>query len=287
MRIGTVAGVRLTETTATEYEVIRTPKLIRRSDPETCGVQVLTYGQIGLEQGGDQTILRPGELSIIDHSRPFSILGMSDRKIVNVTFRKTLLPVSADLLAQLTGARIPARPGTAGLVSSLLRQLLARLDEDEMADNAWLALAVVDLIAAGIASRLDRGAKIGPERRQRAMFLRIHAYIDKHLGEPTLAPAAIAAAHHISARYLRKLFEANGETVTDRIRNHRLARCRRDLLDPALTDLPVAAIARRWGFTSAAHFTRVFREAYGLPPAAYRHTHRQLGSHRQLPAAYP
>jgi AraC-like DNA-binding protein len=32
----------------------------------------------------------------------------------------------------------------------------------------------------------------------------------------------------------------------------------------------VSAIAARWGLMDAAHFSRAFRAAYGLPPAEYR-----------------
>jgi AraC-like DNA-binding protein len=48
------------------------------------------------------------------------------------------------------------------------------------------------------------------------------------------------------------------------------ARCRRDLLDPALRDRPVSAIAARWGITDPAHFSRLFRATYGVPPSEYR-----------------
>ena len=54
------------------------------------------------------------------------------------------------------------------------------------------------------------------------------------------------------------------------IRGRRLERCRRDLADPALASRPVAAIAARWGFSSAADFSRAFRAVHGLPPAEYR-----------------
>jgi AraC-like DNA-binding protein len=54
------------------------------------------------------------------------------------------------------------------------------------------------------------------------------------------------------------------------IRERRLERCRRALLDPALRHWSVSAIAAHWGFVDAAHFSRVFRAAYGLPPAEYR-----------------
>ncbi|MFF1491603.1 helix-turn-helix domain-containing protein [Streptomyces sp. NPDC058304] len=34
---------------------------------------------------------------------------------------------------------------------------------------------------------------------------------------------------------------------------------------------PVHTVARRWGFTNASVFSRVFREAYGTSPTEFRH----------------
>jgi AraC-like DNA-binding protein len=34
----------------------------------------------------------------------------------------------------------------------------------------------------------------------------------------------------------------------------------------------VNRIAARWGLTSAAHFSRAFRAAYGVSPLEYRHS---------------
>jgi AraC-like DNA-binding protein len=87
--------------------------------------------------------------------------------------------------------------------------------------------------------------------------------------------------HHISLRLLHKLFEEQGTSVGRWIRERRLERCRRDLRDPAMSDLPASAIALGWGFADAAHFSRVFREAYGCPPGEYR----RLGQGRPGPRA--
>ena len=107
--------------------------------------------------------------------------------------------------------------------------------------------------------------------------MRIHAFIQEHLGDPELSPAAIAAANHISLRLLHKLFQEQGQTVAGWIRARRLERCRRDLLDPAQAACPVAAVAARWGFRSAIHFSRLFRATYGLPPHEYRLCHSGSG----------
>ena len=78
--------------------------------------------------------------------------------------------------------------------------------------------------------------------------------------------------HFISIRYLQKLFQAEGVTVTDWIRERRLACCRRDLRDPAMAHLTILAVTSRWGLTNPAYFSRTFRARYGCSPREYRST---------------
>jgi AraC-like DNA-binding protein len=40
----------------------------------------------------------------------------------------------------------------------------------------------------------------------------------------------------------------------------------------------VFATAARWGFVSAAHFHRAFRDAYGLPPGEFRLAYASQGN---------
>jgi len=108
--------------------------------------------------------------------------------------------------------------------------------------------------------------------------VRIHAFIEQHLGDCDLAPGPVAAAHYISVRYLYRLFEAQGTTVAAWIRHRRLERCRADLTDPALGSAPVGAVAARWGLPDSAHFNRLFKRTYGLPPAEYRRAFLTPGS---------
>jgi AraC-like DNA-binding protein len=112
--------------------------------------------------------------------------------------------------------------------------------------------------------------KLPGETRRRALLLQVHAFIEARLGDPALSPSGVAAANYISVRYLHKLFETEQTTVADWIRRRRLERCRRDLLDPALAGRSVDAIGQDWGLTDAAHFSRVFKRRFGVPPAEYR-----------------
>jgi AraC-like DNA-binding protein len=111
------------------------------------------------------------------------------------------------------------------------------------------------------------------DRRRRALFHRIQAFIERHLTDPALDPTMIAEVHHISVRTLHRMFECYGYTVAEHIRALRMERCRCDLEDPAFHGRPIHAIAARWGLLSPAHFTRLFRSFYGLGPQEYRTRH--------------
>ena len=61
--------------------------------------------------------------------------------------------------------------------------------------------------------------------------------------------------------------EATGKTVTEFIRQVRLTTAARLLL---VSNDPVNCIAHDVGFEDANHFTRVFRQAFGMTPNQYR-----------------
>jgi AraC-like DNA-binding protein len=272
---GDVGTLRVTTVTGPPLEAARTPRLIRRSDPELCKIDVQTRGHSVFEQGGREAVLRPGDFTLVDLSSPCHLAAGGDpgQEIVAVMFPRTLLPLPTQELTRLTAVRIGGQRGLGALVSSLVVHLHRHRDDYDATDGARLSTALTDLLTVGLAGPLGRQPMVPRDTRRRALLLRVRAFIDQRLGDPELSPGVIAAAHYVSTRYLHKLFEAEGTTVAGWTRARRLERCRRDLLDPALRARPVHAIGARWGLVDAQHFSRLFRAAYGLPPAAYRRLH--------------
>ena len=256
--------------TSTPHSVHRTPGLIRRGSSELYRVVLAMSGKPRIEQDGRTAQLRPGEFAIYDFARPYELAYDSAVQLAVFGFPRDLLALPADSAGRLTAVPISGDKGTGALASPLLRRVVLDLETYRPASAARLCTVMMDLLTTAVAERADQTVSLQIELRERTLLVRIHAFIEQHLGEADLSPGVVAAAHHVSVRYLHRLFEAQETTVAAWIRRRRLERCRRDLADPALGAVPVAALAARWGLPDSAHFSRLFRRTYGLPPAEYR-----------------
>jgi AraC-like DNA-binding protein len=144
---------------------------------------------------------------------------------------------------------------------ALARGLIAGTPASPMFEDA-----VVDLVSAA----LDEKSLHTHRPPAVAIVSGAKSFIDAHLADPGLNTSTIAAAHHITPRYLQKLFEAEHLTVAGWIRTRRLQRCRRDLEDPRLGSVSIGTICARRGFADPAHFSRLFKQTYGISPRAFR-----------------
>jgi AraC-like DNA-binding protein len=266
-------SVQATLITTMPHSIHRTPKLIRQSDPEVFKLGCIVRGGGVVTQDGQCADLRVGDLKLYDTSRSYVGEYVPDvpvSQVLLLRFPRSLLPLPPRDLRQLSAVCIPGAKGVGALSSQFMLQLARHMHELGPSDAARLSTLTVDVLTAALANALDAQSLVPAHTRRRALMAQIHAFIRANLGDADLTPSAIAAAHHISLRYLNKLYHADGHTVAGWIRQRRLEQCRRDLAEPHLAGYPINAIAARWGFTSPAHFSQAFRGAYGLSPSEFR-----------------
>ena len=249
----------------------RTPELIARSDRSYFKLSLMLAGTGMLIQDDREAVLQAGDLAVYDTDRPYSLVFDDDFRTMVVMFPKHLISLPSDMIGQLTAVRISGQGGLGGMVVPYLTQLAGNLDQLAGTTGARLAHSALDLVTTVFTREL--GLDEVSADPHRALVQRIRSYIDRNLASTDLGPATIASAHFISTRHLHGLFQEQGVTVSTWIRTRRLEQCRRDLLDPMLADRPVAAIAARWGFVDAAHFSRAFKTAFGISPSEYRAAH--------------
>ncbi|GAA1580681.1 helix-turn-helix domain-containing protein [Leucobacter aridicollis] len=262
-------GIAFTEIAARPHVVHRTTASIADGGSGFYKVSLMLSGCGHLVQDGREIVIQAGDLAIYDTSRPYTLEFDDAFKTLIVMFPKDRLDLPPALTDQLIAAPLAdEHPGLLPIVSSYLSQFPSQLAPLPEGVRAKLAHTSLDLLGTLFADVLDAS----PAQRDPHQLLlqRICGYIDEHLGSPELSPGSIAAAHYISKRHLHVLFRTADTTVSSWIRDRRLERSRADLRDPALADRTVAAIAMKWGFGDAAHFSRVFKATYGVSPREFR-----------------
>src|SRR4051794_704523 len=253
--------------TAGPSVVQRTHRTIGAADPETFQLGFELRGRSLLEQDGRSCAIPTGALFGYQTSTPFVIRNETAFQMLVISFPLALLRPYTDRMCRQTGQRVE-HDLARRVVAPFLRDLSGRIGDGSLGAAAPdLGETIVDVVRSVF---LRHGERKIAQRHAEVLLPRLTSYIYSHLGDPDLTPARIAEAHFMARRPLPRLWEPNGVSVSEWIREVRLGRCRRDLGDPALAHESIGAIASRWGMRNPAHFSRMYRAAYGCSPREHR-----------------
>ena len=268
MRSRVLDRLSIIEVTATSHEVHRTPALIAQAGERYFKLNLQLEGTGLLIQDNREALLRPGDLAIYDTNRPYTLTFEEEARMMVMMFPRDALSLPADYVGQLAAVPMAGSAGLSGMVGQFIRQLSENLEVLGGPSGSRLATNALDLVSTMLHAEMD----ISPDRMkpQALLAVSVREYIEANLSDPLLSPASVAAAHFISTRHLHNVFHESGTTVASWIRTQRLEGARRELRDPLHAGKSVSAVAARWGFLDAAHFSRTFRDAFGVSPSDWR-----------------
>jgi AraC-type DNA-binding domain-containing proteins len=259
--------VKLCRLSASSHRVARTPDFIRQDDRGFLKVVFQMEGSTWFEQAGRKTLLQPGEWSIYDTMKSYTVSNTSDiEQLVLLVPREKVLAAHLnpdELLVQ----RYDGRAGIGRLAGELMHKALDEIESCSPESAETIGEAVAQLLRQSLMERAGRPTSL---TLREALRDRIRTYILRNLRDPDLSIDRIAAALRCSKRNLHKAFSNDGATISDTIWRLRLEHCRRDLVSPACAWKSITEIAFSWGFSSATHFSKAFKDAYGMSPKAYR-----------------
>lgn len=269
----TLAGVNFVNMACGRHEAHRDRATI---SPQDAGYYVLTLqlsGQLRLRQHGREAVVAPGRYAVYDASEPASLTASDDYRSTCIRFPKRYLGVREDdPLRHITATAFECEPGLPAAAWGALISLNRNLG----ALGPHGPSAVHDVMNM-VSTLLQQLGQHTPARRSSELLLeQVREHVEANLGDPDLGPAGIAAAHHVSPRHLHAVFEGTGTTVARWIRQRRVELCRRDLADPAMAEVPVSAIATRWGFRGPSRFHEAFKQLVGCTPVEFRREALQL-----------
>ncbi|WP_328392185.1 helix-turn-helix domain-containing protein [Nocardia sp. NBC_00416] len=251
----------------TGYQLVRSPNQVKAGPADVLAIAV-QESSIGYnEQFGRQQVLATGELFVVDLNTPYDyqLAGYGSSQCLHVPIEAVGLPHE---VVREAASRLAASP-LYNLVTAQIGEL-TRHAERLSADPAAPALGEtsVELARALLASAYDIDYARG--LMAEVLLPRVRAYARRHLGEPALTPERIARAHDISTRRLFRLCADAGFSLEQWIIAERLAGARADLARREDAATAIAAVARRWGFVNNAHFSRRFRDMFGMSPREWR-----------------
>lgn len=236
--------------------------------PAAIWLAALLEGSAILNDGESDVEVSPGDI-VFGPTGMAAALSLKTRfRLLFITAPRVALDHRLEAPRSLKIGHLPAARGLNHVFSGLLRAVgdtLEDLSDDQLRP---VELAVTEFLVAGLAAGTPAPHSAAASRA--AHLHRVRQTIEGLLAEPDLRLGQAAEAAGFSPRYLQKLFAAAGESFTHYVRLRRLERCRLDLTSPLYAETPISSIAFRWGFNGSAHFSRAFRQQYGVSPREYR-----------------
>jgi AraC-like DNA-binding protein len=230
-------------------------------------VQLYATGGLVGEAADHGRVLRGGDVQILDLTQSNVTQAAPSGTVAIVVPRETLdqaLPAPGDL----HGLILRGHSGMGGLLGDYMRSLVARAESMTMAEAPLVAQATTDMIAACFQSTAETTERARAAIDQ-TMRQRLQRHIATRLDSPALQAEALCAEFRISRSQLYRLFEPLGG-VARYIQEQRLTRACAELCNPAHDHRRIYEIAFALGFSSEAHFSRVFRATFGLSPSDVR-----------------
>lgn len=270
--LGAVGPLRFCSARASAVTIRRTERLAREDEEPAVFLGLQVTGTSLVAQNGRECVLRPGELAVYESIAPYTLLFDEGVDHHFLRFPRATLALPDRLLRDTTTVTLGRDHPLVGLAFTYFSQLAV----SEASHQGVYAEAVVEpsveLLRAVLTTRHGSAALArGP--LEATLSLRVTHYIREHLADPDLSAARIATAHGISVRHLYTVLSRSGISLGDWIRTRRLAECRRELAGPNGRRRTIAAIGRRWGFVDATHFSKAFKQTYGISPRTWRDEH--------------
>jgi len=249
------------------HRVVRTGAFARQDDRATVKVILQGEGQSVVEQYGRNTLLHRGQWSIYDTSDPYSITIPFRSEMYLLMIPRERIFAPQEDIRNLVVRRFCGRRGLGKLIWTMVATTFDQMKEIRNRSGHDVADVIARMIRLAL---LDASGERAPADSREALRDRIKMYISSHLGDPDLSLDKLAHATGCTKRYLHMAFQPETTSISDYIVKLRLERCREDLVNPANARRSITEIAYCWGFNNSNHFSRRFKQAFGVSPRRSR-----------------
>ena len=259
--------VVLTRLEANRHRVTRSRGAVRGGDIGYLKIVAPFEGCAGVEQQGRQVWVTPGEWSIYDTTDTYTVDNPTRVEHLIVMVPKANLRERGLAIDELMARRLGGHGGISRVALETMRSAWRELPGIQEDSARSLGEIITQCVHLSLLELAGRGNAAVQRERLRE---RIKQHVMRHLGDPRLNVDAIATALNVSRRNLYNAFADEPDGVAGYVLVRRIDACRAAFEDERLAGKSVTDIAIAHGFSSMAHFSRVFRAKVGLSPTEFR-----------------
>ncbi|MDJ0514004.1 MAG: helix-turn-helix domain-containing protein [Methyloceanibacter sp.] len=259
----------------------RGPRQISQSTDDKVVVCMQLGGTILGASDDNEGALHPGDIWVVDLARPTThwhrtTASQSCKALIwNVPrrlFEGKLGPIAALTHRKLRADSLPGR-----LLGHMLKGLPGQSEGFDHGSAQQAESLLADLLTVAYLGD-DASSAVTKSYAPLAARFRLKSTIEMYLFDSRLKPSDFAEKAGIGTRHANTILAADGTSLERYIFERRLERSRAVLDNPAFDFRQVSEIAYSHGFASLSHFSRKFKEAFGMTPSEYRA--RRPQSHR-------
>lgn len=259
--------VVLTDILLSEQRIQRNSRHLSKLDKECYYLQLIYYGNLTVLQRSEAYRSNIARGAVFSASEQYELQCEGEvrsfylelpRDEFAQRFPRERIPVAASINTTQGVGRIAT-----GFCAMLANED-ARLQPEE---KERLGGQLMDLLALTLLSPYE-DEPMADGSVQKARLRSVQQWIERHISDPGLTLEKIAAANAISLRYLHQLFRHCDMSVSEWIWDRRLQLCYEEIAKGSLQSITNIAFDK--GFNSSAHFSRSFRDKYGVSPRDLR-----------------
>ena len=243
----------------------RTARNIRTDQVDHYRLLLQTAGSLSIDADGQRESLQPSRLVLFDMARPEIFCTDSGGSNIVLFIPRDVLDEALPRPRELHGVTLTGR--SAALLSAHMESLVSDTALFTPQEVPALNDATVSLLAAALARTPQSLEKARPAMEV-TLLRQACRYIEFHLSELELSAEQICKFFKVSRATLYRMFEPYGG-VSHFIKERRLLRIHA-VLASSTQRQNLSRLAEDYGFKTATHFSRGFREHFGYSPSEAR-----------------
>lgn len=259
----------------------RSSRHLRQAENDSIVLQYYRSGSFRGQQGDDSPLVMAADRILIhDFAHPFH--GVAETgEAYGVVIPRDLVPTGDHFYRGKACLSWPLASPAGGLMAGTLDQLWDLFPTASRQDGPALAAGFLGLFNSLLAASLQ--GRQAPLAYRPHLYQAMIKYLRANLQHANLSVDDLCRHFHCSRATAYRLFKDHGG-IQNYLREQRITRCFQALSgeggQPAAR---VREVAEAWGFFDAAHFNRLFKKRYGLPPSEIAGYSRSRSSEPTFP----